>query len=114
MTNQLRVGMGQPYPVKCKVLAGPGLDPTLPTGAEFVITKPDGITVVRWPATILSQDATQISVFYFLAAAVPPGELGDLDVAGPWSGWVQFTVAGEAPGPRGEPFTFIVKPPAMP
>lgn len=112
MTNQLRVGMGQPYAVRCTVAASADFLPGLPTGASFVVTKPDG-SVVTWVAEIDSQTVDAIAVLYALAA-VPPGELGDLDVAGVWRAWVQFTIAGEAPGPRGEPFSFTVKPPALP
>lgn len=107
MTNQLRVGMGQPYAVRCTVAASADFLPGVPTGASFVVTKPDGLTVVTWAATIESQDANAIAVAYMLA-------LGDLDVAGVWSAYVQYLVAGELPGPRSEPFRFTVKPPALP
>lgn len=102
----LRVGMGQPYGVRCTTPASDDFLPGVPTGAFFVMTKPNG-TTVQWPASIESQSADAIAIVYLLS-------LGDLDISGQWSGYAQYLVAGEVPGPRSEPFQFFVKPPAFP
>lgn len=100
--------MGQPYALLIRVLATPQFDPTLVTGATFKVTKPEPrngepIETVEWTAELTDQSAAGVSAVYNFAAS---GD--DLNLAGRWRAWVQWTVPGQTPGPRSEVTTFSV------
>jgi hypothetical protein len=103
----LRVGMGQPYAVHCTVAASADFDPQAVTAAVFVVTKPSGATAV-WPATLANASASSVEAFYALRATTGPSDVGDIDEHGTWLMWIQWTQAGNAPGPRSEPIQFPV------
>ena len=103
MTTVLRVGMGDSYGIRATVLASADFDPMAPTGGVFKITKHDG-TTVNWTGVIATQSALSIELTYaFNVSGL------DLDQAGTWSFWIQWTVPGETPGPRTEVDRFAVK-----
>jgi hypothetical protein len=94
--------MGQPYAVRITVMANEDFDPELPTGATIKVTKPSGAEV-SWTATIPAQSAQSATAVYALASSGL-----DLDQPGTWRAYVQWTVAGQTPGPRSEPTSFLV------
>lgn len=100
--SRLRIGMGQPYVLRATVAAGPDFDPTAVTGATFYLTKPSG-TVVTKTGAVDAADAASATAIYRLAANGL-----DLDEAGLWRFWVQWTVPAQTPGPRTEVSTFVV------
>lgn len=102
MSTRLRIGMGDSYGLRATVLANDDFDPTAPTGGVFKITKHDG-TTVNWTGAITAQSALSIELTYtFNASGL------DLDQAGTWRFWIQWTVPGETPGPRTEVDSFAV------
>jgi hypothetical protein len=101
LAGVLYQGMGQPYRIRNTVLASNDLDPSQPTGAVFVVTKPDK-TSITWVAALSAQSSESVQVIYNLVG-------DELDQTGFWDAWIQFTVPGETPGPRCDPFQFWVK-----
>lgn len=96
--------MGEPYGIRIIVLASEDFDPEEPTGATLHVTKPDDDeTQVEWTGIVTSQSSTSATARYTFNA-----DGDDLDVVGTWRVWVQWTVAGQAPGPRSEVVTFNV------
>jgi GTP-dependent phosphoenolpyruvate carboxykinase len=101
-TTRLRVGMGDAYGIRITVLAAPDFDPAAVTAAVMKITKPSG-AAVNWTAALASQSSLSVQATYTFATAGT-----DLDVAGTWSVWVQFTQPGKTIGPRCEVVQFTV------
>lgn len=100
--TRLRMGMGDSYGLRITVLASDSFDPEAPSGATFHVTKPDA-SEVTWTATIASQSAVSALATYAFNA-----DGTDLDQAGIWRVWIQWTVTGESPGPRSEVGSFNV------
>ncbi len=107
MASRLRVGMGDSYGLRFIVLASDDFLPTEVTGAVFHITKPtavSGVTEdVEWTGSIGTQSAQYVEALYAFDA-----DGDDLDIAGTYLAWVQWTVPGETPGPRSEVASFPV------
>lgn len=100
--SALRMGMGNSYGLRCTVAANADFNPALPTAATMMVTKPSG-EAVTWTASITSQSVSSITVRYVFNVN---GQ--DLDEDGDWRVWIQWTVAGQTPGPQTDPGTFPV------
>lgn len=94
--------MGDSYGLRVIVPSSTDFDPAAPTGVDFKVTKPDG-SGLSWAGVIASQSSGSLEATYAFAA-----DGSDLDATGTWRAWLQFTVAGESPGPRSEVFSFPV------
>lgn len=94
--------MGDSYGLRVTVPSSTDFDPTAPTAVDFKITKPDG-TALTWAGVIASQGVGSLEATYAFNA-----DGDDLNAVGTWKAWLQFTVAGESPGPRSEVFSFAV------
>lgn len=94
--------MGDSYGLRVTVLASPDFAPATVTGATFKVTKPNG-TLVDWTATLATQSAASVQARYSFASSGL-----DLDAVGTWRVWIQWTVAGQTPGPRSEVISFQV------
>ena len=107
--SKLRVGMGNSYGLRIVVLANADFLPLSVTAGVIKITKPTAVagvtTTVDWTATLSAQSSGSVTATYtFNASAL------DLDFAGQWRAWIQWTVPGQTPGPRTEVIAFTVAP----
>lgn len=100
--------MGDSYGLRFIVLRATDFDPTAVTGGTFKVTKPDD-TTVEWPVSLGAQSTLSVEALYAFNA-----DGSDLDAAGRWHAWIQWTVPGETPGPRSEVATFVVASAAAP
>jgi hypothetical protein len=91
--------MGPPYAVSATVAATPDFPTADVTSASFDVLKPNGRRV-SWPAAILSQSSSSITLGHTLAQ-------GELDLAGTWTLFARCLVpSGEL---RTEPTQFRVE-----
>jgi hypothetical protein len=102
--GDLRVGMGQPYKVRFRVLASADFDPMVVTNPIIKVTKSNG-TTLEWTATVENRSSAGVDAVYALNANGL-----DLDVPRTWRFWVQWSAPSVTPGPRTSVWTEYVKP----